>query len=264
MLPLENKTVVVTRPREQVAELRFELEKLGATVVLFPTIEIAAPDSYADLDCAVNNLSDYDWLIFTSANAVEHFLKRLAANGLETAELDYLRVCAVGDATFERLRVAQIHVDVLPNEQNAVGVFAALAEYLGGEIELRDLRFLFPRSAIARETLPAKLRESGAKVSDPIAYKTVLPAKPEIGKIKALLESGAVDCIAFSSPSAFKNFVQILANNNLNLLLESIALACIGETTAQTVREHGFAVAVVAPEPNAAAFAEAIARALTK
>ena len=259
MKPLLEKTVVVTRPREQAQELRRELENFGATVFLFPTIEIVPPDSYHDLDRAVCDLANYDWLIFTSANAAEHFLRRLRANDLETAEMDFARVCAIGEATFERLRVAQVHVDVLPEESNADGTFRAVVEYLGGEDELKDLRFLLPRSEIARADLPDKLRASGATVDDVAAYKTVLPEKSEIGKIKALLQTGAVDCIAFASPSSFVNFAQILKTEDLPKLLEPIQLACIGETTAQTVRENGFAARIVAREPSAQAFAAAIA-----
>lgn len=259
MRPLAEKTVVVTRPRQQAAELKDELENLGATVVLFPTIEIAAPESYADLDRAIQNLNDYDWLILTSQNAAEHFINRLAANEVELFELDNLRLCAIGEATFERLRLSQIHVDVLPVESNAEAVFAAIAEYVGGENELRNLRFLFPKSAIARDVLPVRLRRADALIDEVVAYRTVLPEKPETGKIKALLHVGAIDCIAFSSPSTFKNFVEILKNENLHGLLKNVSLACIGETTANAVRESGFEVGIVSPAQTAADFARSIA-----
>ena len=259
MLPLSEITVVVTRPREQATELKSELEQLGAKVVLFPTIEIAPPESYADLDAAIRNLSNYDWLILTSANAAEHFLRRLEANNLETAELDYLRVCAIGEATAERLRLAQVHVDLLPTESRAEGVFAALTDYLGGKNELRNLRFLLPRSAIGREYLPAKLRETGAVVTDVTAYQTVLPQNAETGKIKALLQGGAIDCLTFTSPSTFKNFVQLLGGKNLRQMLSGVAIACLGETTANVISESGFKVEIISPETNASAFTESIA-----
>ena len=259
MPALSDRTVVVTRPREQAVDLQNALERLGARVILFPTIEIAAPDSYADLDDAVKNLTAFDWLIFTSANAVEHFLRRVEVNEIDAAEIDYLRVCAIGEATFERLRLAQIHVDVVPTEANAETVFAEIINYVGGENELADLRFLLPRSNIAREFLPEKLREHGAIVVSAVAYQTVLPVKPETGKLIALLQSGAIDCITFTSPSTLKNFVKIFENHELPRLLKNVALACIGETTANTARENGFEIAVVASEANADAFADGIA-----
>ncbi|MDQ4120966.1 MAG: uroporphyrinogen-III synthase [Acidobacteriota bacterium] len=252
-LPLAEITVVVTRPPEQAAEFSSDLKRLGANVFSFPTIEIAAPESYADLDAAIENLSNYDWIIFTSTNAAEHFLKRLAAKNLETAELDYLRVAAVGDATAERLRLARVHIDVLPAESNAESLFSEIENYVG---ELADLHFLFPRSEIAREVLPQKLRDAGATVDSPIAYRTVLPQKPETAKFKAMLAGGSIDCITFASPSAFKNFLQIFSETKLP---SDVAIACIGETTANAVRESGLKVGIVSPEATSAAFAREIA-----
>lgn len=252
-LPLAEITVVVTRPPEQAAEFTAELKRFGANVFLFPTIEIAAPESYAELDAAIENLQNYDWIIFTSSNAVEHFLNRLAAKNLETAELDYLRVGAVGDATAERLRLAQIHIDVLPVESNAESLFGEIENYVG---ELADLRFLFPRSEIAREVLPQKLRAAGAVVDAPVAYRTVLPAKPETAKFKAMLAGGSIDCITFASPSAFKNFLQIVGESKLP---NDVAIACIGETTAKAVSDSGLKVDIVSPETTSAAYAREIA-----
>jgi uroporphyrinogen III methyltransferase/synthase len=252
-LPLAEITVVVTRPPDQAADFIAQLKRLGANIFPFPTIEIAAPASYADLDGAIENLSDYDWIVFTSQNAVEHFLGRLTAKNLETAELDYVRVAAIGDQTAERLRLAQIHIDVLPADSNAETLFLEIENYVG---DLQDLRFLFPRSEIAREILPQKLKEAGAIVEAPIAYRTVLPEKPETARLKAMFAGGSIDCIAFASPSAFKNFVQILG---ANILPSDVAIACIGETTANAVRESNLKVEIIAPEATNQSFARAIA-----
>jgi uroporphyrinogen III methyltransferase / synthase len=254
-LPLAEITVVVTRARgEQAAQFTAELKRLGADVFQFPTIEIAAPASYADLDAGAENLQNYDWIIFTSVNAVEHFLARLAAKNLEIAELDYARVAAIGDATAERLRLAQIHIDVLPAESNADALFEEIKNYAG---DLTDLRFLFPRSEIARDALPQKLAAAGAKVDAPVAYRTILPEKPETARLKAMLAGGSIDCVTFASPSAFKNFLQILGDSPLP---GDVAIACIGETTANAVREKGLKPAIVAPEATNSSFARAVAQ----
>lgn len=259
MLPLSEITVVVTRPREQAFELSREFEQFGARVVSFPTIEIAAPESYADLDAAIVNLSIYDWLVFTSANGAEHFLRRFQAQNLETSELDYLQVCAIGEATAERLRLAQIHLDIIPTDSRAEGVFAALENYLGGRSEFANVRFLLPRSAIARDFLLVRLREAGAIVDDPAAYQTLLPAAPETGKLKALLQGGAIDCVTFTSPSTFKNFVRIFGEENLRQLLKGVTIACLGEVTAHAVGEFDFKADIVSSKADAASFARAVA-----
>src|ERR687883_294295 len=97
--PLAGRTVVITRARAQAAEFAALLEGYGARVVACPTIEIVAPDSYAPLDQAIENLYGYDWLIFTSTNGVDFFMRRLSALGHDVSELDELRVCAIGEAT---------------------------------------------------------------------------------------------------------------------------------------------------------------------
>ena len=130
--PLEGRTVMITRAREQAAEFAAELEAYGARVVACPTIEIVPPASYAQLDEAIENLFGYDWLVLTSANAVEHFLARLSAAGKDVSELDELHVCAIGEATAARLVGAHVHVDVIPEKSRAEGVFAALENILGG------------------------------------------------------------------------------------------------------------------------------------
>src|ERR1700753_1457867 len=122
-MPLSGRTVMITRAREQSAEFAAALESFGARVVVCPTIEIVAPESYALLDEAVENLFGYEWGVFTSVNAVEHFLRRLESAGKEIGELDELRVCAIGDATAERLADAHVHVDVVPQKFQAEGVF---------------------------------------------------------------------------------------------------------------------------------------------
>src|SRR5436305_14304453 len=109
--PLSGRTVMITRARAQAAEFAAALESFGARVVSCPTIEIVAPESYAQLDEAIENLFGYDWIVFTSVNGVEHFLRRLEAAGKDTGELDDVRVCAIGEATSERLVAAHVHVD---------------------------------------------------------------------------------------------------------------------------------------------------------
>ncbi|MBC7797870.1 MAG: uroporphyrinogen-III synthase [Pyrinomonadaceae bacterium] len=253
---LREKTIVVTRPKSQAIEFIDALERFGAKVIAFPTIEIVAPESYDDLDAAIDDLQSYDWLIFTSANAVEYFLQRFDVKGLEVFELDLVRTCAVGEATAERLRLAQIHLDVVALKSSAEGVFDALSDFLVGEFE--NVRFLFPRSAIARDFLPARLRQNGAFVSDVAAYQTVLPSAPETGKLKALLGGGAIDCITFASSSAVKNFAQMFQNHRLAELLKNVAVACIGETTAQTASDLELQVEIIPDETTAESFAKAI------
>jgi uroporphyrinogen III methyltransferase/synthase len=258
-LPLAGRTVMITRAREQASEFASALEGCGARVVSCPTIEIAPPESYAELDEAIANLFGYDWLIFTSANAVEHFSRRLEASGKDVAELDELRVCAVGEATADRLADERIHVDLVPQKFRAEGVFAALENFLGGRENIAGLNFLLPRAAAARDFLPRALEVAGARADCVTAYRTVRPETTDRARAEALLVGGGVDFVTFTSSSTVHNFAQLFDTRDLRPLLSGVRVACIGEVTSQTAAEYGLRTDVLPTEATTRALARAIA-----
>jgi uroporphyrinogen III methyltransferase/synthase len=258
-LPLAGRTLMITRAREQAAEFASALEAFGARVVSCPTIEIAPPESYAALDDAIENLFGYDWLVFTSANAVEHFIRRLEASGKVVADLDELRVCAVGDATAERLADERVHVDLVPQQFQAEGVFAALENFLGGRERLAGLNFLLPRAAAARDFLPRALEVAGARADCVTAYRTVRPETTDRARVEALLVGGGVDCVTFTSSSTVQNFAALFDTRDLRPMLKGVRVACIGEVTARTAAEYGLSADVVPTEATTEALARAVA-----
>jgi uroporphyrinogen III methyltransferase/synthase len=257
--PLDGRTIVITRARAQSAEFASELERLGARVISCPTIEIVEPDSYILLDEAIENLYGYDWLIFTSVNGVDYFLRRMERLGHETSELDELRVCAIGEATALRLRDARVHVDVIPEQFKAEGAFAAIESYVGGREGLATLNFLIPRAAVARDYLPKALEEAGARVDVVPAYRTVRPQTSERGRVEALFAGGAVDCITFTSSSTVVNFAGLFDTTDLSQLLEGVHVACIGDITAATAAEYNLRTDILPNEYTIPALARAIA-----
>lgn len=256
--PLAGRTIVITRAQTQADEFAGELKRFGASVLLCPTIKITEPESYNRLDEAVDHLFGYDWLVFTSVNGVDYFLRRLSHRGHNVSELDDLRVCAIGDATAERLREAQVHVDVVPLEFKAEGVYAALVEFLAGEDALKGLNFLLPRAAVARDYLPKALEKAGARVDVVAAYQTALPEDMDRGRVSALLTGGA-DCIAFTSPSTVRNLAQLFDSNDLSFVLKGVAIACIGDVTAAAAAEHGLRMDILPEQFTIPALACAIA-----
>ncbi|HZI59536.1 MAG TPA: uroporphyrinogen-III synthase [Pyrinomonadaceae bacterium] len=256
--PLAGRTVVVTRAASQAGAFIAALESYGATVISCPTIDIAEPDSYERLDEAIDHLYGYDWLIFTSANGVEYFLRRLQTRGVGVEELDELKVCAIGDATADKLRDAHVHLDLLPSQAKAEGVFAALSEFAGGAEQLHGLNILIPRAAAGRDYLPKSLEEAGARVDVVTAYRTVLPENLDRGRLSAML-TGSADCIAFMSSSSVKNLALLFDTHDLGEKLEGLTIACIGDVTAATAADHGLHVDIQPQETTAAALANAIA-----
>ena len=256
--PLAGRTVVITRARAQADEFTSELEKYGADVVVCPTIEITDPESFERLDEALAHLYGYDWLIFTSVNGVDYFLSRFQARGHELSELDELKVCAIGEATAEKLVEAQVHVDVVPREFKAEGIFAALEQFLGGPDALSGLNFLIPRAAVARDYLPKALADAGARVDVVPAYRTVLPDNIDRGRIAAML-SGSADCIAFTSSSTVRNLAQLFDTHDLSKALNRVVVACIGDITAGTAAEHGLETKIQPEQFTIPSLARAIA-----
>jgi uroporphyrinogen III methyltransferase/synthase len=256
---LAGRTIVITRARAQAAEFAAQLEQLGARVIGCPTIEIVEPESYALLDEAIENLFGYDWLIFTSVNGVDHFLRRFEQLGHDVSEIDELRVCAIGEATAVRLREARIHVDVVPEQFKAEGAYAAIEAYLGGREGLNRLAFLIPRAAVARDYLPNALEEAGARADVVPAYRTVRPHTSERGRVEALLSGGAVDCITFTSSSTVVNFAQLFDTTDLSKLLAGVHVACIGDITAATAAEYGLHTDILPGEYTIPSLTRAIA-----
>jgi uroporphyrinogen III methyltransferase/synthase len=256
--PLAGKTVVVTRAASQAGELVAELEHYGARVIICPTIEIAEPESYERLDEAIDHLYGYDWLIFTSANAIAFFLRRLTTRGIAIDQLDEIKVCAIGQASADKLRDAHVHVDVIPSEAKAEGVFAALTEYAGGVEQLRGLNILLPRAAVGRDYLPKALEDAGARVDVVTTYRTVVPENLDRGRLSAML-AGSADCIAFTSSSTVKNLALLFDTHDLSGVLSGVTIACIGDVTAATATEFGLNVQIQPAQFTVKALAKAIA-----
>ena len=256
--PLAGRTVVVTRAASQAGAFIAALENYGASVISCPTIEIAEPESYERLDEAIDHLYGYDWLIFTSANGVEYFLRRLQTRGVGVEELDELKVCAIGDATADKLRNAHVHVDLIPSQAKSEGVFAAMSGFAGGTEQLHGLNILIPRAAAGRDYLPKSLEEAGARVDLVTAYRTILPQNLDRGRLSAML-TGSADCIAFMSSSSVKNLALLFDTHDLGEKLEGLTIACIGDVTAATAADHGLQVDIQPKETTAAALANAIA-----
>jgi uroporphyrinogen III methyltransferase / synthase len=256
--PLAGRTVVVTRAASQAGEFVAELENYGAKVIICPTIEITEPENYERLDEAIDHLYGYDWLIFTSANAIDFFLRRLETRGVKIDALDEIKVCAIGQASADKLRDARVHVDVVPAQAKAEGVFTALSEFVGDAENLRGLNILVPRAAVGRDYLPKALEEAGARVDVVTAYRTVVPEHLDRGRLSAML-AGSGDCIAFTSSSTVKNLALLFDTHDLSKVLSALAIACIGDVTAATAAEYGLHVDIQPAQSTVKDLAKAIA-----
>lgn len=254
---LFGKKILVTRARDQASAFSELLEGYGAQVIQFPTIEIHPPTDWSGLDKAIEELGNYHWVIFTSANGVDYFWKRLTLAGKDARAFKRVKIAAIGPPTAQALRKHGIMPDLIPKEYKAEGLVQAL-----GMEDLCGIRFLIPRAAEARELLPDELRKLGAEVRIVEAYRTVRPTDSK-GEILDLLKAKDIDLITFTSSSTVKNLMEILPKAQWEDLLAEVKIACIGPITAKTAKDFGIDTDIMPEEYTIPAMAEAIVRYFT-
>ncbi len=250
--PLFGKRVVVTRSRDQASVFAEMLIDRGATIIEFPTIDVVPPASWAELDAAIDEVESYQWVIFTSANAVRFFFDRLRGRGKDLRQLKGISICAVGPKTAEALEQFGLKADVIPAEFKAEGVLAAL-----GGIDVEGKRFLIPRAKIAREIIPDRLRELGAEVTVATAYENVKPTG-DVERVKKLFEEGKIAAVTFTSSSTVHNFVEMLGQKEYKILLKGAVIACIGPVTAKTAKEYGLTADIMPKDYTIPALVDAL------
>jgi uroporphyrinogen III methyltransferase/synthase len=240
--PLFGKRIVVTRSLEQAGELIEMLEERGAEAIPAPTIRIAPPEHLSELDRACLDAGAFDWIVFTSGNAVDHFMERLLALR-DVRELKGVRVCTIGPSTASRLARYGIRVDLTPPEFRAEAVVDALK----ATGDLTGKRFLLPRADIARDLLADELRGAGADVVDVAAYRTIPAAIEREGgpDIYRMLLDRQIDAVTFTSASTVKNFINMLGQEQAADLLRTTAVASIGPVTAEAAQQLGIATDVM-------------------
>jgi len=237
--PLAGWSVVVTRPRDQSAELTEALGTAGARVLEVPTIAVADPeDGGVALAEAAAGVAAYRWVAFTSANAVHRFMALLRdARDLRTASL-----AVVGSATAAALADHGLVPDLVPDRATGEGLAAAFPDPAPGA------RVLFPRADAARESLPSGLRRRGWPVDEVVAYRTV-PAPDPPAEVARLVEEA--DAVTFTSPSTVAGFLAMTGPGGRPLRAPPV-VASIGPVTTRAARDAGLAVAVEAGSPSAA------------
>ncbi len=252
--PLYGWRVLVPRTKEQSAGLAARLRSFGAVSEEVPTISVEPPRNPQQIDKAVRGLVEgrYEWVAFTSVNAVKAVREKFEEYGLDARAFSGLKIAAVGEKTAEAVATWGIKADLVPSgEQSARGLLEDWPPY----DDLLDPinRVFLPRADIATETLVAGLIELGWEVDDVTAYRTVRAAPPPAPTREAI-KSGKFDAVMFTSSSTVRNLVGIAGKPHASTII-----ACIGPATAKTAEEHGLRVDVLAEKPSVEVLADALA-----
>ena len=182
------------------------------------------------MDEAIDKLTTYNWLIFTSANGVQFFFERLREKQKDIRDLKGIKICCIGPATARQIEDKGIKVDLVPAQFIAEGILQSFAA-----MNLKDKKILIPRAAKARDVLPEGLKKLGASVDVVSAYQTVNSGKKK-DDLAALISDNKVDIITFTSSSTVTNFVEIMGRDFK--LPAHIDVACIGPVTAATAKRQ--------------------------
>ncbi len=255
--PLFGKRILVTRPKDQSMEFIERLEALGAEAIEAPMIRILPPEDYGPLDEACARAGDFDWIVFSSANAVDAFMEQLLAGPTDLRALGGVRLCCVGPATAEHLADYGLKVDLTPPEYRADAVLRALSD--GGDV--RGLKILLPHADIGRELLTDELRKQGADVTEVVAYRTIAVDADREGEpdVYRMLLEHSIDVVTFTSASAVRNFVRMLGAEPAVDLLASTIVACIGPVTAEAATQSRIKTTIQPANYTIPALVDAIA-----
>ena len=240
-LPLFGRRILVTRTRSQASTLSSRLSELGAFPIEIPTIEVRPQSDFREIDGALTLAATvrFDWIAFTSANAVHAIMEGLARAGRDSRFLYRVKVAAIGPATAAALAEYGIRADLVADTATSDGLASAMIES-----GVTGSRVLLPRSDIAGSVLPDRLRSSGASVEEVVCCRTVVP-EGSGKRVRDTLRDG-VDAVTFTSSSTVRNLMKLLDNDAAKLA--GVRIACIGPVTAATAGRLGLNVDIVAQD----------------
>jgi uroporphyrinogen III methyltransferase/synthase len=249
--PLFGKCVLVTRPRQQAGGLARRLEELGAQVWLLPAVEVRGPADWGPVDRAIAELSSFHWLVFTSANGVEYFLRRLLETGRDLRALGPLRLAAIGPATADALRAYHLTPDLVPGEYRSEALAAALKAQAAGR------RVLLARADRGRELLREEL-SAVAEVVQVAVYSQTDAEGPDAAT-RELMRAGQVDYVTVTSSNIARSLARALGPEGLEQVRSGrTGLVSISPVTSATIRELRLPVAAEATVYTADGVADAL------
>ncbi|PIQ85074.1 MAG: uroporphyrinogen-III C-methyltransferase [Candidatus Omnitrophica bacterium CG11_big_fil_rev_8_21_14_0_20_45_26] len=230
--PLFGKSIMITRAPSQASKLRMQLERLGAQVIEFPTIDIRPVRDTVRLDQAIRNLAQYDWLVLTSENGVTHLMARLKLLGLDARQLHHVKIAAVGPGTDRQLQTYGLRADLIPSVFSTQGLFEAMQR----RHEIKGKRILLLRANIVTHQLKEAFETEGGITNEVSVYETRKP-KMKHRQLKQLIAQTPIDYITFTSASTARHFFDLFPRRERYKLKPRCV--SIGPVTSKAIAEAG-------------------------
>ena len=238
-LPLFGQRIGITRPIQQADWSIGKCLELGAEPVVIPLIEIHPPEDWSPVDAVLQRVSEFDWIIFTSANGVSHFLNRLWETGGDARRLANAKIACIGPATAEALHMYSLRADLVPESYRSEDLAAALQPHVAGK------RVVWPRASRGRDVLPDVLTAAGAEFEQVVAYRNI-DVESLVPDVLSRIEHGELDWIALSSPSIARSLSSLLSDSAKKQIGGPVKLASISPVTTAAATEIGLRIAAEA------------------
>jgi uroporphyrinogen-III synthase len=252
-MSLSGKTIVITRDLNQSKPFVKRLKNLGAKILLFPIIKITGPDDPDSIRTYLTDISTFEWIIFTSANAVRYFFK---FKNRDRNDMHKIKIACVGKKTAELLKTYNLTPVLIPSTFTNEALLKAIIKY-----DVWRKRILLPVSNIAGNELQEGLQTHGAFVERIEIYKNVPYRNSQREMLFQKIENKLVDCITFYSPSAINNFADLIGEKGITLInTRKIPIAVIGSTTAQAAREKNLNPGIMPAGSDEESFVEELER----
>jgi uroporphyrinogen-III synthase len=252
-MSLSGKTIVITRDLNQAKSFVERLKNLGAKVLLFPIIKITGPDDPDLIRTYLTDISTFEWIIFTSANAVRYFFK-FKNNGRN--DMHKIKIACVGKKTAEVLKAYNLTSLLIPSTFTSEELLKAILKY-----DVRRKRILLPVSNLAGNELQEGLQTHGAFVERIEVYKNILHRNSQKEMIFQKIENKSVDCLTFYSPSAINSFADLIGEKGITLInTRKIPIAVIGSTTAKAARGKNLNPEIMPAKSDEDTFVEELER----
>ncbi|MCD7032891.1 uroporphyrinogen-III synthase [Metabacillus sp. GX 13764] len=228
--PLSGKTVLFTRAREQALPFAEQAEQMGAETAVIPLLAFSPSGNAAEIQKVLEELPDYKWIVFTSANGVKYFFSHFKKSD---SIPHHVKVAAVGMKTAKKLQEYSVRTDLLPEEYTAEGLSESMIKELrSGE------KVLIIRGSRSREVLTAELKAKGFSVTECMVYNTIVKKEAKLELFETISRK-PFDYITLASPSAVDGFMNAVKENSQEEQCKNTHFVCIGPITAEALKEYG-------------------------
>ncbi len=237
MNSLKNKTILITKSEAECKKNLDFLRHEDAELIFCPTIKILPATNSPELDDALKMFNQFDYLVLTSANAVEVFFDIATKKRLN---LSKIKIATVGKSTADECESVGIRVDILPDEFSSKGLIEKFYDF-----NLVDKKIFIPGSSLSSGELNLGLSELGAQVYSVPVYDVVPNDLSNLKNEHKKIQKKHPNVFVFTSPSSFNNFLKIMSVTDSDKYFGTSTICAIGTTTENAIREKGLAVHIV-------------------